>query len=90
MQVRGDAFLARIFDDEDTFKRMDFTLAEVSSSSPWVMEARKQVAKRQGQPDAQTLVKQAEAARLTAPPAKAASAAAAPPKVGGLVLGGDC
>jgi len=25
-QVKGDAFLARVFDNEDDFKRMDFTL----------------------------------------------------------------
>ncbi len=35
-QVQGDAFLARVFDNEDEFKRMDFTLREVSSGAPWV------------------------------------------------------
>ena len=29
LQVKGDAFIARIFDDENDFKRMDFTLSEV-------------------------------------------------------------
>ena len=35
-QVHGDAFLARVFDNEDDFERLDFTLQEVSSSAPWV------------------------------------------------------
>lgn len=49
MQVQGDAFLARVFDNEDDFERLDFTLREVSSNSPWVKEAAAQnEAKRQG------------------------------------------
>ena len=39
MQVQGDAFLARVFDNEDDFERLDFTLKEVASSAPWVKEA---------------------------------------------------
>jgi hypothetical protein len=35
-QVHGDAFLARVFDNEDDFERLDFTLREVSSSAAWV------------------------------------------------------
>ena len=35
-QVRGDAFLARVRDNEEEFQRLDFTLREVSSSAPWV------------------------------------------------------
>ena len=35
-QVHGDAFLARVFDNEDEFERLDLTLPEVSSSAPWV------------------------------------------------------
>ena len=26
LQVKGDAFVARVFDNEDEFRRMDFTL----------------------------------------------------------------
>mmetsp|Transcript_11186 Transcript_11186/g.27289 ORF Transcript_11186/g.27289 Transcript_11186/m.27289 type:complete len:338 (-) Transcript_11186:390-1403(-) len=37
--IVGDAFLARIIDDDDRFERHDFTLAEVSSSAPWVKRA---------------------------------------------------
>ena len=38
-QVRGDVFVARVFDNEDEFKRLDFTLSEVSSSADWIKEA---------------------------------------------------
>lgn len=34
LSVAGDAFFGRIFDNEDDFKRLDFTLAELSSSAP--------------------------------------------------------
>ena len=37
--IVGDAFIARILDDDDRFERKDFTLAEVSSSAPWVKRA---------------------------------------------------
>ena len=40
LEVRGDAFIARFVDDEDTFLRQDFTLADLSSSAPWVTAAR--------------------------------------------------
>ena len=39
VQVRGDIFVARVFDNEDEFKRLDFTLAEVSSSADWMRQA---------------------------------------------------
>lgn len=35
-QVRGDAFLARVRDNEREFERLDFTLGEVASSAAWV------------------------------------------------------
>lgn len=40
-QIRGDAFLARVFDNEEHFERQDFTLAEVSSSAAWVKVRRR-------------------------------------------------
>ncbi|DBA67124.1 TPA: hypothetical protein ACH3X2_001448 [Trebouxia sp. C0005] len=40
--VNGDAFIGRTFDNGDDFKRLDFTVSEVSSSAAWVQEARKQ------------------------------------------------
>lgn len=36
LQVRGDAFLARIFDNDDAFKRLDFPLSDMASSAAWV------------------------------------------------------
>jgi len=40
--VAGDAFVARIFDDEKSdFKRIDFRLDELRSDAKWVEEARK-------------------------------------------------
>uniref|UniRef100_A0A7R9VTC5 Uncharacterized protein n=1 Tax=Chlamydomonas euryale TaxID=1486919 RepID=A0A7R9VTC5_9CHLO len=39
LEVRGDVFLARVFDNEKDFQRMDFTLSEMSSSASWVMQA---------------------------------------------------
>ena len=39
LDVRGDAFFGRVLDDGDNFARMDFTLADVSSSAPWVKQA---------------------------------------------------
>jgi len=41
-QVFGDAFIARVQDDEarDIFKRMDFRLQELNSKADWIMKAR--------------------------------------------------
>ena len=39
IEVRGDAFLARVLDNEDDFKRLDLTLQEIDSSSPWLKQA---------------------------------------------------
>ncbi len=49
--MRGDAFIARIFDNEDDFKRLDFTLQELSSSAPWIAAAKDQAVKRQARGD---------------------------------------
>ena len=40
LEVRGDAFVARFFDDDDGFDRLDFTMSDLSSSAPWVAAAR--------------------------------------------------
>lgn len=34
--IRGDAFISRIFDDEDAWYREDFALADMSSDAAWV------------------------------------------------------
>jgi hypothetical protein len=36
--VAGDAFISRIFDNEDEFRRMDLTISEVRAV--WVLAAR--------------------------------------------------
>jgi hypothetical protein len=48
-QVKGDAFLARVFDNGDDFERQDFDISEVSSDSPWVKQAAAQNAQRRQQ-----------------------------------------
>lgn len=45
-QVNGDVFIGRYFDNEDDFKRLDFTASELSSSAPWLAEANKQLMRR--------------------------------------------
>ena len=44
--MRGDVFVARVFDNEDDFKRLDFTLSEVSSNASWIKEAATQNEKK--------------------------------------------
>ena len=39
-RVMGDAFIARIFDDDNDFKRLDFTLDECSSDAAWMKRAK--------------------------------------------------
>lgn len=40
--VRGDAYISRLCDDqEDIFERKDLTMREMSADAPWVKEARK-------------------------------------------------
>ena len=47
LDVKGDAFLARVRDDgNDVFERLDFVLSDVSSSAPWVRQAEAQNRKK--------------------------------------------
>lgn len=47
LDVKGDAFLARVRDDgNDVFERLDMTLADVSSSAEWVRQAEAQNRKK--------------------------------------------
>lgn len=39
-EVRGDAFVARLWDDQDGFKRHSITMNELSSTASWVISAR--------------------------------------------------
>ncbi|OWY95404.1 hypothetical protein PHMEG_00034597 [Phytophthora megakarya] len=44
LEVKGDAFIGRVFDNDDDFVRMDFRLTEVSGEAPWVQSAKLQAA----------------------------------------------
>ena len=46
LNVKGDAFLARVLDDGDNFERMDLSLSEISSDADWVKAANRQASKR--------------------------------------------
>ena len=47
LEVKGDAFLARVRDDgNDVFERLDFSLPDVSSSAAWVKQAEAQNRKK--------------------------------------------
>ena len=54
--MQGDAFLARVFDNEDDFERLDFNLREVTSSAPWVREAAAQNEAKQRGDQADTIL----------------------------------
>jgi hypothetical protein len=51
LQVSGDVFIGRYFDNEQDFKRMDFTSKELSSSAPWIKDARQQLMRRSQRSD---------------------------------------
>ncbi|TYZ63192.1 hypothetical protein PybrP1_012941 [[Pythium] brassicae (nom. inval.)] len=42
IEVRGDAFIARIFDNDDDFERLDFRLSEVTMDAEWVLIGKRQ------------------------------------------------
>ncbi|DAZ92901.1 TPA: hypothetical protein N0F65_013063, partial [Lagenidium giganteum] len=44
IEVRGDAFIGRVFDNDDDFERMDFRLSEVNGDAEWVKLAQQQAA----------------------------------------------
>lgn len=53
-QVKGDVFIGRIFDNEDDFKRLDFSMSDLSSSAPWVGEAKQQAQRNRDRGDVST------------------------------------
>lgn len=72
--MHGDAWVGRIFDNEDDFRRLDFGLADLSSSAAWVAKAAQQMRdKARGEAPAAVLQRM-EAER------KAQAGKAAPPK----------
>lgn len=45
-QFRGDVFLGRVFDDEDAWERVDFTMADCNSDADWVQLTKNQRSKK--------------------------------------------
>jgi hypothetical protein len=79
IQVHGDAWMARFFDNEDDFKRLDFQLSEVSSGAPWVRTAKAQRdANAQAAPPAEAMRQLQSAADARRAPAQSSQPAAAP------------
>ncbi len=56
VQVKGDAFIARVRDDGDNFERMDFLVSELSSDAPWVHKARNQNERKRREVSAHSIV----------------------------------
>ncbi|RLN48304.1 hypothetical protein BBJ29_001535 [Phytophthora kernoviae] len=44
IEVKGDAFIGRVFDNDDDFERKDFRLSEVTGDAPWVQMGKQQAA----------------------------------------------
>ncbi|KAK9805705.1 hypothetical protein WJX73_000447 [Symbiochloris irregularis] len=82
LEVNGDAFLARVFDNGDDFERRDFDLNDVSSTAAWVKQARAQNERKRRAEDPaaalQRIQQQADRPKaepsLPPPPAKPVSA----------------
>jgi len=47
MEVRGDAFFGRVYDDQDDWGRRDFTMKDCSSDAEWLLSAKE--ANKEGQ-----------------------------------------
>ena len=45
-EVRGDAFVAKVWDDQDGFVRHDLCVSDLASDAPWVVEAKARNASR--------------------------------------------
>lgn len=56
LDVKGDAFLARVMDNGDDFERLDLDLAEVSSGAAWVQQARQQNERKRQQETGEALL----------------------------------
>ena len=63
--IRGDAFVARLWDDQEGFVRLDLRAVDLDSGAPWVVEARERNEKR---PDVAQAAKQLGVG-VPAPPA---------------------
>lgn len=54
--ILGDAFLARVKENDDDFERMDISASEVSSTARWVTEAKKHNKKKLTEPPAEDVI----------------------------------
>jgi len=71
-------FIGRYFDNEDDFKRMDFTLSDLNSSAPWIQEAQQQILRRsQRSSNTQALMHNLQQQHTDSKQAAAAAAATA-------------
>lgn len=78
LEVSGDVFIGRYFDNEDDFKRMDFTLSDLNSSAPWIQEAQQQILRRsQRSSNTQALMHNLQQQHTDSKQAAAAAAATA-------------
>jgi len=69
-EVRGDAFVAKVWDDQDGFVRHDLCVSDLASDAPWVLEARQRNATRADPKQAAQQLNQlqANAAAVPEPP----------------------
>jgi len=59
--VVGDAFIARVKENEDEFVRMDFYVSDVSSNARWMNDARRHSHQKANQPVAEDILKNLKA-----------------------------
>lgn len=57
VDVRGDAFLGRIFDDQDKWLRIDFSTKDLTSDAEWMTTAKAIAARRASSPQSLTDLK---------------------------------
>lgn len=55
--ILGDAFLARVKENDEEFERMDFTLSDISSNAQWMADALKHQKEKINRPMAQDILK---------------------------------
>jgi hypothetical protein len=84
VNVMGDAFIGKIFDNEDDFNRLDFTMNDLSGDAAWMKMASMQAKKSAGPGAAERL--RAEMAQSSSPKSKPAIKAKKPKKEPAEVL----
>lgn len=77
LDVKGDAFLARVMDNGDDFERLDLELGEVSSGAAWVQQARQQNERKRQQESGEALLDRLRGSKAAGGAPAAAAAATA-------------